>query len=139
MDVVSSPFTLRVCIISSSPLNSSVYFSLFLLDNESLLKSLMSFGCQLIFKNGPLKSWLKAVFAWAVCVDGGLCCRENWLGPFTVEPTISVCMSIALGVFFPISFFQLFCPGGRNQLAYSRSQVWERVLGVHGFNTTTIT
>lgn len=136
MDVVSSPFTLRVCITSSSPLNSSVYFSLFLLDNESLLKSLMSFGCQLIFKNKSLKSWLKAVFAWAECVDGGLHRRENWLGPFTGEPPISVCMSV--GLFFSNRFLPTFCPGGVNQLAYSRSQVWERVLGIHGFNTTTI-
>lgn len=65
MDAVSSPFTLIVSIISSSPLNSSC---LFFLDNGSLLKCLKIFGFQLICKNGSLKSWLDAVFTWDVCV-----------------------------------------------------------------------
>ena len=105
------------------------FLQFILLDTGSLFKHLMIFDYQLIFKYGPLNSWSEAVFAWAVCDGGGLHWRENWLGPFSGDPPLSVCLSVGLVVFSneaPAKFLPRRLKPG---CLYSGSQVRERGLG----------
>lgn len=88
----------------------------------------MIFGCQsLVYKNRPLKSWPEVVFAWAVCVGGGLHCRENGLA-LSLGTQLSVSLGlVAFSCEIPANFLpRRLKPGG----LHSGSHVWERGWGL---------